>query len=689
MKRNLFFILLFLISEFCGMPIRTLATNAPTSTIGTYTICPGVTFTAPLTVTNFTNIGSFTLRIEYDSTSVSFNQSASSFNPVFSGASINSVSVSGTIKKIMIAWASTTPQSLPDGSTLVTLSLNFLNGSTDLAFNNSSNGGGDCEYAGPNGIPLNDIPTSSYYFNGHAGSALPPQPPPIAGPVNPCQGASVNYTVAEASGMGYQWTVPAGWTLTGGQGTTTIAAITGSSAGSVSVAYSNSCGNGPIRTIAVSPLLLPSFPGPVSGPEHPCAGVIGIGYSINTSSNATSYLWIVPASWTILSGQNTTSILVTAGSSAGKIKAIASNSCGNSDTASLAVNPIQPPVGNAGTNQVLGYGSSTTLNGSATGGSGSYSWHWEPASFLINPDVQDPVTINLTNSILFNLTVTDQVSSCTGTSQVLITITGGPLSVTTSADPNPLCLGQSVQLFALVSGGTGNYNYSWSSIPPGFTSTIQNPVTSPSSTTIYIVSVYDGFATAGDSVIVAVIPLPGIPSRPSGPDSVNLEVTTTSWYTINAVPSTVSYIWHLTPVEAGSLTWTDTVAEVTWNQAFIGLAHIKVKTVNSCGESAWSDEKLTLVDRTTGSGSYKGEKQVLIYPNPCSGRFNISIVSECSEFSEIFIIDYTGKIVASTGNFLMPPSFEKEVDLGMNAKGLYLVLIKSSRGNILRKIEVH
>ena len=688
MSRNYFFILFLLIYEVCCIPGRTIATNAPTSTIGTYTICPGVTFTAPLTVTNFTNIGSFTLRIEYDSTAVSFNLSATSFNPAFSGASINSVPVSGTIKKIMIAWASITPITLSDGSALVTLSFVFLIGSTDLAFNNSSNGGGDCEYAGPSGIPLNDVPSSSYYFNGHVSSAAPPQPTPITGPVNPCQGANVNYSVTPESGVGYQWTIPTGWNITGGQGTNSIAVHVGGTGGVITIVFTNSCGYGPSRTMAVSPILLPTYPGPVTGPEHPCAGVTGINYSINTSSNATGYLWTVPASWTILSGQNTTSILVTAGSSSGNIKAFASNSCSNSDTASLAVSPIQPPVANAGPNQVLGYGSSTTLNGSATGGSGSFSWHWEPASFLINPDIQNPVTVNLTSSILFNLTVTDQVSSCTGTSQVLITITGGPLSVTTTADPNPLCLGNDVQLFALASGGTGNYSYNWSSIPPGYTSTIQNPVTSPSSTTIYVVSVFDGFATVGDSVTVAVIPLPGIPSRPAGPDSVNLEVTSSSGYTINSVPGTGSYTWNLTPVEAGAITWTDTVAQVIWNQAFIGLAHIKVKTANACGESAWSEEKLTLVDRTTGTGSFKAERQIFIYPNPCNGKFEIRIKSDYSEPSEILVLNYTGKVVASTGNFLMPSSFEKEIDLRLNAKGLYLVLIKSPRGNILRKIEV-
>jgi hypothetical protein len=689
MARKVIFLLIFLISASGCLPFRAVATNAPATTIATYSVCPGTALTTPVTITSFTSIGSFTLRIEYDSTVLSFNQAATTFNPAFNGASINSTPVSGTIKKIMIAWASLTPVTLSDGSSLVTLGFVFQNGSTDLAFNNSSNGGGDCEYTGPSGIPLNDIPTSSYYFNGHVSSSAPPQPPPVTGPVNPCQGASVGYSVTPASGMGYQWTVPTGWNITGGQGTNSITVHVGSTGGTITIVFTNSCGSGPPRTMAVSPILLPTYPGPVNGPEHPCVGVAGALYSINSSTNATGYMWTVPATWIISSGQNTTSINVIPGSSPGIIKAFAFNSCGNSDTATLNVSANQPPVANAGQNQTLGYGSSTTLTGSATGGSGNYSWHWEPSSLLINADIQNPVTVNLTSSVLFTLTVTDQVSSCSGTSQVLITITGGPLSVTATADPNPVCLGRSIQLFALVSGGTGVYTYTWSSVPPGFSSAIQNPVTSPVVSTTYIVSVFDGFATAGDSVMVTVIPLPGIPDRPGGPDSVNLEVVSSSEYTVNSVPGTVSYVWNLTPANAGTITGSDTVAQVSWDQAFIGMAHIKVKTINSCGESPWSEEKLTLVDRTTSVETSADGGQMLIFPNPCEGSFKIRIESDYTETSEILVLDYTGKVVASTGYFIMPSIFEKDLNLGTNAKGIYLVLLKSSRGNILRKLVVN
>ena len=55
---------------------------------------------------------------------------------------------------------------------------------------------------------------------------------------------------------------------------------------------------------------------------------------------ALEYLWSVPTGWTIKSGQNTTSIVVTVGTQAGKIIVTASNPCGRSQAAELNVAPV-------------------------------------------------------------------------------------------------------------------------------------------------------------------------------------------------------------------------------------------------------------------------------------------------------------------------------------------------------------
>ena len=78
------------------------------------------------------------------------------------------------------------------------------------------------------------------------------------------------------------------------------------------------------------------------------------------------------------------------------------------------------------------------------------------------------------------------------------------LSVVATATPSSLCRGSSTQLNAIASGGSGTYSYSWSSIPPGFTSTIQNPTASPLVNIKYFVLVNDGTNSINDSVSVSV-----------------------------------------------------------------------------------------------------------------------------------------------------------------------------------------
>ncbi|HZK07661.1 MAG TPA: hypothetical protein VFC92_05625 [Bacteroidales bacterium] len=62
-----------------------------------------------------------------------------------------------------------------------------------------------------------------------------------------------------------------------------------------------------------------------------------------------------------------------------------------------------------------------------------------------------------------------------------------------SATPNPLCLGDATQLNAnIFINGSGNYSYTWTSDPPGFSSSLPNPVDTPEANTNYHLAVWDG-----------------------------------------------------------------------------------------------------------------------------------------------------------------------------------------------------
>ena len=88
----------------------------------------------------------------------------------------------------------------------------------------------------------------------YATLSVPVQPDAISGPASPCPGtAGLVYEVPAVSGAtAYAWSVPVGWSITGGQTTRTLTVTSGTAGGAISVYASNSCGDGTARTLAVT-----------------------------------------------------------------------------------------------------------------------------------------------------------------------------------------------------------------------------------------------------------------------------------------------------------------------------------------------------------------------------------------------------------------------------------------------------
>jgi hypothetical protein len=168
---------------------------------------------------------------------------------------------------------------------------------------------------------------------------------------------------------------------------------------------------------------------------------------------------------------------------------------------------IYQPVADAGNDTVIQNGVNITLHGSATQGSGSYYYHWEPSNLLVDPDIASPLTVNLFSTTVFTVTATDDSANCDAQDMMTVYVAGGILAVNAVAIPLTICAGQTTQLQSFGSGGTGNYTFSWYG-PGGFVSYIQNPAVQPAITSTYTVTVNDGFNTASNTVTVNVDQLP-------------------------------------------------------------------------------------------------------------------------------------------------------------------------------------
>lgn len=169
---------------------------------------------------------------------------------------------------------------------------------------------------------------------------------------------------------------------------------------------------------------------------------------------------------------------------------------------------LNSPIAHAGPDVNIPFLGTTTFDASVQGGSGNYSFEWQPADKLVDPTIEDPTTIGLIESTQFTMTAIDDNTTCQSTDQVMVNVVGGEMSIAISANPPSVCAGNQVDLLALPSGGSGTYTYIWSSNPAGFSSDISNPSAFPMVPTTFIVEVNDGYSTKVSEIAVGVLPKP-------------------------------------------------------------------------------------------------------------------------------------------------------------------------------------
>ncbi len=347
-------------------------------------------------------------------------------------------------------------------------------------------------------------------------NSLPAKPTIIAsGSTTFCAGGSV--TLTSSAGTTYLWSNGA---------TTQSINVTTSGSYTVSITNANGCKSPASDPVVVTVNALPAAPTiTASGPVTFCTGG-----SVNLTSNTgTTYLWST--------GATTQSISVSTPGSY-TVRITNSNGCQSPASAPTVVTVYPLPGVNAGIDASISNGTSATLNGTVTG-TGPFTYSWTPASLLVNSAVEDPVTVNLTSTTTFTFTATINVTGCSNSDAVTISVTGGGLNASPTATPGTICAGESVELDAAASGGSGTYTWLWSSIPAGFTSTLAKPVATPSISTTYLVAVNDGFSTVNRQVSVTVNPTPASPSiTPSGP------TTFCSGSSVTLISSAgTSYLW--------------------------------------------------------------------------------------------------------------------------------------------------
>ena len=115
----------------------------------------------------------------------------------------------------------------------------------------------------------------------------------------------------------------------------------------------------------------------------------------------------------------------------------------------------------------------------------NYTYQWSPATNLSCTNCPTPVlTATTTGTIKYTVTLTTPL--CSYKDSLSVTTLAGIAPIYSIARDTQLCVGQTTNI-----GGnaTSGVTYSWTSVPPGFTSDVANPSVSPSQTTAYYLSV--------------------------------------------------------------------------------------------------------------------------------------------------------------------------------------------------------
>jgi VCBS repeat-containing protein len=234
-------------------------------------------------------------------------------------------------------------------------------------------------------------------------------------------------------------------------------------------------------------------PGPITGSATLCFNGTA-NYSIASMVGATSYNWTVPPGSTINSGQGTTSINITAGSTSGNISVTATFSCGTSGPSTLMLTIGLVPVIVASSNPAsVCSGGTSTLT--ASGGS-TYTWmpgNLTGASVVVAPLITTTYTVTGTNA-----------QGCSNTAMTTVTVIPSPV-VTANSTAASVCAGGSVTLT-----GSGASTYTWDNNVINAVSFV------PTATTTYMVTGTDSNGCTNTATItVTVNPLPIVTANSS------------------------------------------------------------------------------------------------------------------------------------------------------------------------------
>jgi len=222
------------------------------------------------------------------------------------------------------------------------------------------------------------------------------------------------------------------------------------------------------------------------------------------------------------------------------------------------------------------------------------------------------------------------------------------------------CEGTTVDYTDLSSGAITTWNWTFEGGTPA-TSTDQNPVVTYDTDGVYDVTLYVSDGTTNSTLTIPdMIDVKLAPVQPNTPNGdIDVCANGTYVYSTSSVPDADSYIWEVSPSDAGTITGTGTEGTFVSDGSWTGAYTISVRADNNCGSGTWSSALSCSLNQTP-EGFLLSEGGGM-----CDGSAGIEITQDGSETGidyELYLDGtYTGTTIAGTGN---PISYGFQTDEG-------------------------
>ncbi|MCU0417713.1 MAG: leucine-rich repeat domain-containing protein [Cytophagaceae bacterium] len=290
---------------------------------------------------------------------------------------------------------------------------------------------------------------------------------PVSGPISVCANQTYTYSINPIVGATYQWIVPASLSLLSGQGTSSISVRTSTVSATIQIIETTPCGAS-TSTLALT-LQTPRTGLTITGNTSVCPLSTALSYSVSNANPIATYVWTLPTGASLVSGQNSSSIVVNWGTVAGNISVVETTLCGSAPATNVAVSLRPSPRNTLSISGSLTNCANTTYTYTVASpiAGATYTWSTSTGNTVLTPNGTNSISVRW-GSTSGTVSVTEATSCGTGSlNSLTVALLPAPNNSLSVVSPSKVCANSTGNQFS-VANASANASYGWV-VPSGCT----------------------------------------------------------------------------------------------------------------------------------------------------------------------------------------------------------------------------